>query len=381
MNPPVSIALSSCLCCFALSMWGAPNEDCVEPDAKAPMSRIQADGDHFVAAGSDRIFRPWGVNYDHDRDGRLLEDYWVDEWETVESDFQEMKELGFNVARIHLQTVKFLKSKDQACEVALGKLKRLIKLAEQKGLYLDLTGLGNYHRGETPRWYDALSREERWETQAVFWKAVAEVGAGSPAIFCYDLMNEPVIGGSDLEKREWVTGELDGKSFVQRITLEMGKSESRQEIASEWVKKMSAAIREKDSEALITVGVIPWAHVWPNAKPVFYNEATLNCLDFVSVHFYPKSGEVDRAVEALKVYDFGCPILIEEMFPLACSMEEMLDFIDRSAGVADGWMSFYWGQTLEEYEQEETLRAAIIGNWLRKFSAHGLNLGSGDSDF
>jgi hypothetical protein len=28
----------------------------------------------------------WGVNYDHDskgENGRLLEDYWSDEWETV----------------------------------------------------------------------------------------------------------------------------------------------------------------------------------------------------------------------------------------------------------------------------------------------------------
>ncbi len=381
MNPPVSITLFSMLCCSALLTQGGPTVICAEVAENLSMSRIQADGDHFVVAGSDRVFRPWGVNYDHDRHGRLLEDYWVDDWETVESDFQEMKDLGFNVLRIHLQTVQFLKSEDAACEVALGRLRRLIELAEETGLYLDLTGLGNYHQGETPRWYDALSREERWETQAVFWKAVAGVGAGSSAIFCYDLMNEPVIGGSSLEKREWVTGELDGKSFVQRIALELGKSETREEVASKWVKKMTDAIREKDSEALITVGVIPWAHVWPNAKPVFYNGETLKFLDFVSVHFYPKSGEVDRALAALKVYDFGIPIVIEEMFPLSCSMEEMLEFIDRSAGVADGWMSFYWGQTVEEYEQAETLQAALIGNWLRKFSLLAPDSGDLDTDF
>ncbi len=46
-----------------------------------------------------------GVNYDHDSqgEGRLLEDYWIDEWETVRGDFREMKELGANVVRIHLQ--------------------------------------------------------------------------------------------------------------------------------------------------------------------------------------------------------------------------------------------------------------------------------------
>lgn len=53
-----------------------------------------------LAAG--KPFTPWGFNYDHDRQNRLLEDYWVDNWPDVESDFAEMKELGANVVRIYL---------------------------------------------------------------------------------------------------------------------------------------------------------------------------------------------------------------------------------------------------------------------------------------
>ena len=100
---------------------------------------------------------------------------------------------------------------------------------------------------------------------------------------------------------------------------------------------------------LITLGVIPWALTWPNAKPLFYSPEVSTNLDFVSVHFYPKKGEVDKALKALAVYDIGKPLVIEEMFPLSCSLEEMDEFIQKSRSRAEGWISFYWGKTIEEY--------------------------------
>jgi hypothetical protein len=59
--------------------------------------RISPDGKSFVQGEPGKPFRVWGVNYDHDstgKNGRLLEDYWIGEWDTVRSDFAEMKELG-----------------------------------------------------------------------------------------------------------------------------------------------------------------------------------------------------------------------------------------------------------------------------------------------
>ena len=92
-----------------------------------------------------------------------------------------------------------------------------MRLAEQTGLYLDLTGLGCYHKQDVPAWYDALEESDRWDVQARFWKAVAGVCKDSPAIFCYDLMNEPVLDGGKGDG--WLAGEpLGGKYFVQRIT-------------------------------------------------------------------------------------------------------------------------------------------------------------------
>lgn len=65
--------------------------------------RVSVDGTHFESASSKERFVVWGVNYDHDSDGRLLDEYWVEEWPTVVADFQEIKGLGANTVRVHLQ--------------------------------------------------------------------------------------------------------------------------------------------------------------------------------------------------------------------------------------------------------------------------------------
>ena len=139
--------------------------------------RVSADGRSFVQGDSGHPFRVWGVNYDHDSHGtepRLLEDYWENEWEKVRGDFQEMKALGVNVVRIHLQLAKFMSTADTPNERNLAQLRRLLTLAESAGLYLDLTGLGCYRRAETPPWYDAMDESARWAVQARFWSAVAK---------------------------------------------------------------------------------------------------------------------------------------------------------------------------------------------------------------
>ncbi len=135
--------------------------------------RVSQDHRSFVYESSGRRFTPWGFNYDHDERGRLLEDYWETEWPKVEQDFREMKELGANVVRVHLQLGKFMKQADRPDEVNLDRLGRLLALAERLELYLDLTGLGCYHKKDVPAWYDALTESERWAVQGRFWEAIA----------------------------------------------------------------------------------------------------------------------------------------------------------------------------------------------------------------
>jgi len=149
-----------------------------------PQIRVSDNGQHFVSGDSGKRFVVWGVNYDHDDDGRLLEDYWHDSWSVIAEDFREIKGLGANVVRIHLQLPEFMKSTTEPEKKNLARLGDLVRLAEQTGLYLDVTGLGCYHKHDVPDWYDELDEPARWDVQARFWKSVAQVCKGSPAIFC-----------------------------------------------------------------------------------------------------------------------------------------------------------------------------------------------------
>lgn len=329
--------------------------------------RVSDDGSHFVDERTSSRFIPWGVNYDHDRSGRLLDEYWVDDWPTVESDFREMKSLGANCVRVHLQLGKFMDAPESPNQSSLQQLRKLLQLAESTGLYLNITGLACYHQTSIPPWYDSLDEQARWNVQAVFWSAVAEVCKDSPAVFCYDLMNEPVLPGAKPET-DWLLGELGGKYFVQRISLDLA-GRTREQVAKAWVNRLVDAIELHDKERMVTVGVIPWVFVFGAGKPIFYSDEVGERLDFVSVHFYPKAGEVDKALTALKAYEVGKPLVIEEMFPLACSEAELVEFVRRSTKDVDGWFSFYWGATSQELRATTppSIGDAITASWLEKF--------------
>ena len=338
-------------------------------DAKVGLVRLSEDGAQLVCTESGSMFIAWGFNYDHDDSGRLLEDYWQEEWSTVVEDFNEMKDLGANIVRVHLQLAKFMEAADRPSEGALKQLGCLVELAETTGLYLNITGLGCYQKKGVPGWYDAMDEAQRWEVQALFWEAVAKTCAKSDAVFCYDLMNEPILPGENEKETEWLAGEFGGKHFVQRITLDLA-GRTQKQVAQAWVRKLVAAIQKHDERHMITVGAIPWVHTFPNAEPLFYSKEVGENLDFVSVHFYPKKGEVDRALTALAAYDIGKPLVIEEFSPLYCGIEEFDVFVDGSREMVDGYVGFYWGKTIYEYlQRKDDIAAGVMADWLEYFYA------------
>jgi hypothetical protein len=331
--------------------------------------RVAGDGKGFVLAGSGKPFTPWGLNYGNG--GRLIEDFWDDDWATVATDFRDMKELGANVIRVHLQFGKFMDGPDRPNAKALERLGKLLDLAEKTGLYLDLTGLGCYRKADVPKWYDPLSEEDRWAAQARFWGAIAKRCARSPAVFCYDLMNEPLAGGGDRKPGDWYSGKLlGGLDFLQWIALDI-RGRPREEIALAWIKRLSAAIRAHDKDHLITVGLLPWVPRWGHLSG-FIPEKVAPELDFISVHIYPEKGKVDEAIKGLEKFAVGKPVVIEETFPLACSTAEVEEFIKRSRATACGWMGHYDGMTPERMEglkkeKKLTLAQAFYLDWLTLF--------------
>jgi hypothetical protein len=274
--------------------------------------------------------------------------------------------LGANVVRIHLQVGKFMDAAEKPNKKSLAQLGRLVKLAEETGLYLDLTGLGCYHKFDVPEWYDKLEERDRWNAQAQFWQSVAATCAESPAIFCYDLMNEPVVPGGKRKLGDWLGPAFGGKHFVQVITLDQ-KDRPRLDIARQWVKHLAAAIRSKDKRHLITVGLVDWSLDRPGLTSGFVPEKIVDELDFLCVHLYPEKGKLEDAIKTLKGFSVGKPVVIEETFPLKCSIAEFGQFIEQSEKHSAGVIGFYWGKTPDELRGSKKIEDAMALGWLEFF--------------
>lgn len=358
-----TVVIASILCAVACGVEGGELE----------WVGISKDNKGFVAAPSGRPFVPWGFNYDHDQTGRLLEDYWEAEWARVEGDFFEMQALGANLVRIHLQFGKFMESPEKPNAQALERLVKLLDLAQRANLYVNLTGLACYHKQDVPAWYDALSEKDRWDAQARFWQTIAKRCAGSPAVFCYDLMNEPVVPGGKRKDRDWLGPAFAGKHFVQVIALDQG-SRPRPDIARQWIAHLTAAIREVDRRHLITLGLVDWSLDRPGLTSGFVPDQVLDKLDFVSVHIYPEKGKIEAALETLAGFSVGKPIVIEETFPLKCTPQEFETFLDKSKAQAAGWVGFYWGQPPAELRRSKTIGDAILLQWLEFFKKRAMSI-------
>ncbi len=337
-----------------------------------PSIEVAKDGKGFVLVPSGRPLTPWGVNYGHH--GKLIEDIWETDWPAVDSDWHKMKALGANVVRVHLQFGKFMEGPDKPNARSLDRLAKLLDLSEQSGLYLDLTGLACYRAADVPPWYDKLDERARWAAQACFWGAVAGRCQSSSAVFCYDLINEPLSPADNKTGQPWYTGRLGEYDFLQWIAHDPA-GKSRTEIARQWIRMLTAAIREHDKVHLITVGMLPSTPAWGHFSG-FEPKVVASELDFISVHIYPGSKKVDEALKTLEGFDVGKPVVVEETFNLSCSTAEAEDFVRRSRPHACGWMGHYDGQSIEELEALKarktiTLPQAIYLDWLNLFRRIG----------
>jgi hypothetical protein len=307
----------------------------------------------FVLSPSGKRFVPWGHNYAS-----------VDILERLAADPERVERAGATVARIHPEMLRIVTGPNQADPEALDQLRQLLLIAERTGIYLKITGLACYKIKDRAAWYDALDEQDRWQTQEFFWATIAAACAKSPAVFAYDLVNEPVAAGKPADG--WYTGRMGDVEFCQRLTLEPG-DRTGDEIFSQWTKRMVAAIRSQDHTHLITMGMLPF----PGAY-----KAAAEHLDFVSPHLYPKAGKVDEEIKLLRKYDWGKPIVIGETFPLSCSVEDERDFLLKSREFAHGWVGHWPDESpavLAELKKtgRATIHNAIWLSWVELFHEIG----------
>jgi hypothetical protein len=66
----------------------------------------------------------------------------------------------------------------------------------------------------------------------------------------------------------------------------------------------------------------------------------------------------------LEVYEIGKPLVVEEIFPISAGVKQTGEFIEASRTHVDGWISFYWGKSIEEYVKEGGVKGRLISDWL-----------------
>jgi hypothetical protein len=322
--------------------------------------KVAADKKAFILHPSGKRYVPWGHNY---ASVEILERLAKDP-ERVKREFAEMKAAGTTVARIHPELPRILSGPKEVDTKGVDSIKQLLKIAEQTGIHLKITGLANYRIKDRVAWYDTLPERDRWQTQAFFWETIARACAESPAVFAYDLVNEP--GAVGKPEDGWYLGRMGDVEFCQRLSLNPGERNG-DDIFREWTKLMVAAIRKQDPIHLITMGMLPF----PGAY-----KAVSEQLDFVSPHLYPKTGKVDEEIALLKKFDWGKPIVIGETFPLSCGVDDERDFLLKSREFATGWIGHWPDESPAELAElkktgKATIQNAIWLSWVELFKELG----------
>jgi hypothetical protein len=268
-----------------------------------------------------------------------------------------MKDLGANTVRIHLQFGKFFPDSNLTPDsTQLGHLQQFVSMAEEVGLYVQITGLGCYYTSVNPAWYMALDEASRLTAQETFWSTISSALSGRNAIFAYDLINEPTLPQSGETRTNWLTDESFGGSYyVQYIALSLNGRTPTQ-ISKAFFDRMAAAIRQHDAKTLITTGIIPITKGW------FYGGGTDASLDFADFHYYPTTAEMEAQITELNSLraTYGKPVTVGETSNLFVNSTQLKYFIDQTYQSTNGYLTHYWGWRPEEYEGVPGIIPAIV---------------------
>jgi hypothetical protein len=131
---------------------------------------------------------------------------------------------------------------------------------------------------------------------------------------------------------------------------------------------MTAAIREHDRHALITVGMLPFSAAPGQPSMGFDGPGMRAVLDLMCVHVYPdKPPEFPASMLVLERFDVGKPVVIEEYFPFEVKAEDLPLFVERTRKHASGWIGFYWGQGVDELAKSNAPVDVMTRGWLEVF--------------
>lgn len=286
----------------------------LQTDAALSKVKVAPDGRSFVTA-EGKPFVPFGINYYRPGTGWAPQVWKQWNAEATRRDFKLMRDYGVNCVRVFLSYGSQYSKPGQLDAEGIAKFDEFLKIAEEHGIYVHPTGPDHWEG--TPDWAraDRVADEKVMAALEDFWRLLAARYKDRAAIFSYDLRNEPEVAWkNEVMQRRWeawvnkkhgsrekalAAWKLPASETLpvpeidkeERKALLLEYHRFREEIADEWTRRQSTAIKAADPVALVTVGLIQWSvpSVLPRVGHYsgFDPRRQAPLVDFLSVHFYP----------------------------------------------------------------------------------------------
>lgn len=397
---------------------------------------VTPDGRGFVERDSGRPYIPFGTNYYDPNTGWAPKLWRQFDAGRVREHFRVMSELGVNCARVFFTAGSFQPTAEAIEEQALTKLDKMVEIAREANVRLILTGPDHWE-GQPGYWRpDRFAGEAASEALDRFWDVVGRRYRGEPAIFAWDLLNEPhlpwFVKQWSPKWNAWLhTAHTDRKTLALAWGDELTDADQwdnvavpqdrpnagnprlgdwqlfREHLADEWVRRQAEAIRRADPTHLVTVGYIQWSYPLirsgnPGRYAAFNPHRQARWLDFITIHFYPTLGGPFQSQEnwqknisylqaVLAYCHAGKPVVLGEFgwygggapqhHPYL-SEDQQAQWIghevEATRSLADGWLSWPFAETPSS--GDISLYAGLVKPdltpkaWGRKFKALSANL-------
>ena len=426
--------LNPVLWLFAATMICAAGNAAERP--QMGLITVAPDSRSFVERGSGRAYLPFGTNYYDPNTGWAPKLWRQFDAERVREHFRVMSEMGVNCARVFLTAGSFQPTAENINEEALAKLDKMVEIARQTNVRLILTGPDHWE-GQGDYW-----RQDRFAGEAAlaaldrFWDVVGRRYRGEPAIFAWDLLNEPhmpwFVQQWSPKWNAWLHAtyadrkalasawgdELTDADQWDNVAVPQDQPDTgnprlrdwqrfREYLADEWVRRQVEAIRRADPTHLVTVGYIQWSYPLirsgnPGRYAAFNPQRQARWLDFITIHFYPTQGSPFQSQQnwqenisylqtALAYCHTGKPVVLGEFgwygggapqqHPYLSEEQQAQwigEEIEATRSLADGWLSWPFADTPSS--GDISLYAGLVKPdltlkaWGRKFKTVAANL-------
>ena len=299
--------------------------------------KVAADGWNFERGG--KPFHCTGVNYFPSDVGWAPQLWRQFDAEKTRRHFALMEETGIRVARVFLTWASFLPERAKGLNPqAMERLRQTLRIAEEFGVLLHPTGPDHWEGGSD--WMpstaerDHFAHPEVLETLAEFWAMLAGELKDCPNVFAWDLLNEPHMNENTAEQAglwaDWRKMQPETARLPETYPVTLPENPDireaylrfRGQIARNWVKIQTDAIRAADPNHMVTVGLL-WFTGTAYGPGYAFDPAFIDDLtDFTCLHYYPPAecgadpARYEQALDELELfirsYYTGKPVVLQE---------------------------------------------------------------------